>query len=137
MIDIENKVIDTISQAFDGVAKVSSVFVESPDEFPWVYIREITNTGYARSYDNRLCDHHAYVTFRIEYYSALDSGAKQEVKRLMQIGDVAMQSMKFRRTASNLVPNWDRTISRGCADYSAVVGEPHDIDGDTVFQMYR
>ena len=137
MIDIENKVIDTISQAFDGVAKVSSVFVESPDEFPWVYVRQITNAGYSRSYDNRLRDHHARVTFRIEYYSALDAGAKQEVKALMQIGDETMQSMKFRRTSSNLIPNWDRTIARGYADYSAVVGEPVEVGNDTVFQMYR
>ena len=137
MIDIENKVIDTISQAFSGVATVSSVYVESPATFPWVYARQMSNVGYTRSYDNELRDHHVRVTFRLEYFSAKESGAKQEVKAMMQIGDNCMQGMKFRRTASGLIPNWDRTITRGYADYSAVVGEPTEVGGDTVFQIYR
>lgn len=137
MIDIENEVIDNITNAFAGIADVSSVYEESPASFPYVYARETSNDGYPRSYDNDLKDHHARVTFRLEYYSAKESGAKQEVKALMQIGDECMQGMKFRRTSSGLIPNWDRTITRGYADYSAVVGEPREIDGDTVFQMYR
>ena len=137
MIDIENKVIDTISEAFSGVADVSSTFVESPASFPWVYIAQISNDGYSRSYDNDLKDHHARVVFRLEYYSAKPNGAKQEVKDLMQVGDTAMQGMKFRRTSSGFVPDWDRTITRGYADYTAVVGEPQEIGDNVVYQMYR
>ena len=135
MIDIENKVIDTVSRAFDGVAEVSSVY--SPSSFPFVYVREISNVGYSRSYDNDLREHHAKVTFRIECYSELDNGAKQEVKALMQIADQTMQEMKFRRTSYGLIPNWDRAIARGYADYTALVGEPKEVNGDTIFQMYR
>ena len=135
MIDIENKVIDTVSRAFDGVAEVSSVY--SPSSFPFVYVREISNIGYARSYDNDLREHHAKVTVRIECYSELENGAKQEVKALMQIADQTMQGMKFRRTSYGLIPNWDRAITRGYADYTALVGEPREVGGNTVFQMYR
>ena len=137
MIDIENKVIDTVSEAFSGVAKVSSTFTKSPDEFPWVYIRETDNSAYSWSYDNRLSEHHASVMYRIEYYSSLRGGAKQQVKQLMQIGDAAMQGMKFSRVSSGIIPNWDRAITRGYADYTAVVGEPRTVGNDTVFQMYR
>ena len=135
MIDIENKVIDTVSKAFDGVAEVSSVY--SPSNFPFVYVRQISNVGYSRSYDNALYEHHARVVFRVECYSELDKGAKQEVKALMQIADQTMQEMKFRRSSYGLIPNWDRAITRGYADYSALVGEPKEADGDTVYQMYR
>lgn len=135
MIDIENKVIDTVSRAFDGVAEVSSVY--SPSGFPFVYVREVSNISYQRSEDNALHDHHVRVTFRVECFSELENGAKQEVKALIQIADQTMMGMKFRRTAYGLIPNWDRSITRGYADYVAVVGEPQEIDGNTVFQMYR
>lgn len=135
MIDIENKVIDTISKAFDGVAEVSSVY--SPSGFPFVYVREMSNVGVSRSYNNDLHEHHAKVIYRVDCYSDLENGAKQEVKALMQIADQTMQSMKFRRMAYSLTPNWSRSITRGSADYTAVVGEPKEVDGNTVFQMYR
>lgn len=137
MIDIENKVIDTITEAFSGVADVSSVFVESRSKFPWVYIRQTANDGYSWSYDNDLREHHAYVSFRLEYYSNNPTGAKQEVKDLMQIGDEAMQGMKFRRDSSGLISNIDRAVTRGYADYHAVVGEPQQIGGNSVYQIYR
>ena len=137
MIDIENKVIDTISEAFDGVATVSGTFVESPEQLPWVYVREISNTEYARSITNDLRDHHASVTFRIEYFSAAKIGAKQEVKALAQIGDTAFQGMKFRRTSFSFIPNYDRSVVRAYADYRAVVGEPKQVGDDVIYQMYR
>lgn len=135
MIDIENKVIDTVSKAFEGVAEVSSVY--SPSSFPFVYVREISNVGYEPSYDNELREHHARVIFRIECYSNLEQGAKQEVKALMQIADICMQDIKFRRTSYSLIPNYDRSISRGYADYSAIVGEPKEEGSNTVYQIYR
>lgn len=137
MIDIENKVIDNLTLAFDGVAKVSGVFVESPAEFPWVYAREISNVEYQQSIDNDLHDHHATITIRIEYYSAARTGAKQEIKALAQIGDTAMQNMKFRRSSFSFIPNYDRNVMRAYADYRAVVGEGREIDGNMVYQMYR
>lgn len=137
MIDIENKVIDTLTDAFDGVATVSGTFVESPENFPWVYAREISNTAYTRSYDEALTEHHAYCTFRIEYYSAATVGAKQEVKAMAQIGDRTMQNMKFRRISFSFIPNYDRSVVRAYADYRALVGEPREIDGNVVYQMYR
>ena len=146
MIDIENKVIDNLSQAFDGVAKVSGVFVESPAEFPWVYAREISNSEYQRSIDNDLHDHHASVTFRVEYYSAARVGAKQEIKALAQIGDIAMQNMKFTRTFYQPLPNLDRTIFRITMRWEAIAGEPvittttgtgNETVTTTTYQMYR
>lgn len=137
MIDIENKVIDTLSRAFEGVATVSSTFVESPDTFPWVYAREISNNGYSRSYDNALREHDAVVMIRVEYYSSKPEGGKQEIKALAQIGDVTMQDMKFRRSSFNIVPNWDKTITRAVADYRAIVHEGREEGNNIVHQIFR
>lgn len=137
MIDIENYVITQLNNAYSGVATVSSVFTEEPESFPWVYARQISNAAVKRYSDDRLHAHAVNITIRIECYSALTSGAKQEVKNLLQIGDECMQNMKFTCTASNIIPNYDRSVTRGYADYTAMVWEPQEIDGDTVYQMYR
>ena len=137
MIDIENIIIDNLSEAFDGIATVSSVYTEDPESFPWVYARVVTNTTASRYNDDRLYEHAVNLTFRIEYYSALTAGAKQEVKDLMQIGDTCMSDMKFIRTSSGLIPNYDRSVTRGYADYTAMVWEPREVDGNTVYQIYR
>ena len=137
MIDIENKVIDTLAEAYTGTAKVTGAYPEFSETFPLVYARETSNSTYTHSLDNDLHDHHATVTFRLEYFSNKASGAKQEVKALAQIGDVTMQGMKFRRTSFSFIPNDDRSVVRAYADYRAVVGEPREIGNDVVYQMYR
>lgn len=137
MIDIENKIIDVLSEAFDGVAKVSSTYVESPDEFPWVYARVISNRGYSKSYDNALREHDAQITCRLEYYSAKETGAKQEVKALAQIGDITMQGIKFRRSTFSMIPNWDRSITRAVSDYVGIVHEGVEVGNNTVYQIFR
>ena len=137
MIDIENKIIDILSTAFSGVAKVSSTYVESSEQFPWVYARMTSNGGYARSYDNELHEHDASVVFRIEYYSAKTDGAKQEIKALAQIGDLTMQGIKFRRSSFNIIPNWDKSITRAVADYHAIVHEGVERNGDVVHHIFR
>lgn len=137
MIDIENIVVDAIEKAFDGVASVSSVYVEAPEEFPWVYVHQVSNSAIERLYDDTLVERAARITIRVEHFSNKASGAKEEVKAMMQISDQCMGDMKFTRTRAGLIPNYDRSVTRGYCDYSAVVGEPQEIDGNTVFQMYR
>lgn len=140
MIDIENLVVDTIQAAYAtaGVnATVSSTFVEAPEEFPWVYAREMSNVTYQKSLDTSLREHHATVTYRIEFYSNLAEGAKAQAKQLREIADIAMQDMKFTRTSSSFIPNYDRSVTRLYADYRAVVEQGHDKDGTITYQMYR
>lgn len=140
MIYIENKVIDTIQTALLSAsisATVTSEFDPSPAEFPHVYARETGNSTYRRTQDTSLLEHHATVRFRVEVFSNKTSGGKEEVKTILNVIDLAMQNMKFTRTSSNFIPNYDRTITRAYADYTAVVQEGVGKDGNTVFQMYR
>lgn len=140
MIDIENKVIDTIENAITSAginADVTSEYVDSPSEFPHVYAREIGNSTYTRTQDTSLLEHHASIRFRIEVFSNKVSGAKEEVKSILNVCDISMQNMKFTRTSSNFIPNYDRSIVRAYADYAAIVREGVDEDGTTVHYMYR
>ena len=140
MIDIENKVIDTIQTALTAAgisATVTSEYVESPSEFPHVYARETSNTTYRRSQDTSLREHHANVRYRVEVFSNKSVGAKEEVKSIQEVADLAMQDMKFTRVSMSFIPNYDRSIVRAYADYAAIVREGVDEDGNTVHYMYR
>ena len=137
MIDIENYVINQLSTAFTGTADVTGVFVEEPESFPCVYAHEVSNSTVSWVADESLNEHAAKVTIRLEYYSALVSGAKQQIKEMMEIGDTTMSSMKFTRTSSSIIPNYDRSVVRGYADYTAIVGEPKTVGDDLIYQMYR
>ena len=140
MIDIENKVIDTVTAAFVTAQKnitVSSEFVERPSKFPYCFIQQTSNVALQKTFDERPTENHVTVRFRIEIYSNRKGLARTEVKRLMQIADGAMQNMKFTRTSYNFLPNYDASVVRARADYYAIVGRPQTINNKTVYQMYR
>lgn len=140
MIDIENIVINTIYAALTDAgisAEVSSVYKDTPETFPHVYARQIDNATLRSTQDTSLLEHHASVRFRVDVFSNKSVGAKEEVKTIANVVDLAMQTMKFTRAAFNFIPNYDRTVVRAYADYTAIVGEGRDVNGVTVHQMYR
>ncbi|MBQ1792066.1 MAG: hypothetical protein II008_17960 [Oscillospiraceae bacterium] len=140
MIDIEpvvyTRVHDAIITAFPGCT-VSDVPPEKDASFPFVVIREESNRTYRKSQDNALIEHHATIVYEVSVYSNKQTGRKQECKRIMDVADLEMQGMKFTRVQRNELPTIDRTIMRLFARYEAVVEAPEEIDGNTVYQMYR
>lgn len=140
MIDIENKVIDTVAQAFETAGMdvlVSSDYIEKPASFPYLFIRQVSSAAYLSTLDERIGENHITVRFSLEVFSNKKGAQKTEAKAVMKIADEAMQNMKFTRTSYNYLPNYDRAIGRIRADYYAIVGRPQTIDGKTVYQMYR
>lgn len=140
MIDIENIVINTIKTAVQTAyptCTVYGVYVEAPSSFPCVSIVEDDNYTYLQTQDEALQEHQANVMYSINVFSNLSAGAKEQAKAIMAVIDTAMQNMKFTRTVRSQIPNVDRTIYRVVARYTAIVGEPQIIDGNTVYQMYR
>lgn len=135
MIDIENKIIDIISESMS--IKVTSEYNWTEAESPVCYIRMLDNSTLEETQDGSLREHHARVTFRLEFYSNKSQGAKSEVKELLNTADEVMQDLKFTRTGYGFIPNLDRTWTRLYADYEAIVGEGRMKDGVTVHQMYR
>ena len=141
MIDIENKVLSVVREAVLAQypnASVYGEYIDVPETFPCVTVTEDTNYTYVYTKDDQLMEHHAEVQYAVNVYSNLQTGAKLEARKIMNIADTAMQNMKFWRTMTRQVPNVDRSIYRLIARYRAVVGEPtEDGDGNLVFQMYQ
>lgn len=140
MIDIENKVIDTIDKAFSDWEKPPRVVSSLPQEenVPLVvYVRMIDNSTYQASLDQSLVEHHARISFRIECYSNAFNAPRENVKEMLQVVDYAMQSMKFTRTSYGFIPNYDPSYVRAYADYYAIVQQGKYENGTTTHRMYR
>ena len=139
MIDIENKVFDTVCNAILASypnAICSSEYIDVPSSFPCVTIMESDNYTYTRSQDENLHENHAVLTYEINVY-ANSSQKKAEAKSIANIVDEQMQNMKFTRLLKSPVPNIDRTIYRIVLRYTAVISNGKEVDNDTVYQMYR
>lgn len=141
MTDIENLVCDRVFRAVNAVvanAVCYSEYVEVPASFPCVTCYEADNRTYRLSNDNQLSDHQVHVMYEVNVYSDKSNGKKAEAKRIADIVDSTMLSMKFTRIMRSQIPNQDRTIYRVTMRYEAVVGEPIvDANGTTTLRMYR
>ena len=141
MIDIENKVLDTVFNAVQSAYSTASCYgeyVSVPAAFPCVTLYESDSRTYTPSNDEQLHEHQAIVTYECNVYSDLKTGKKAQAKAIADIVDRAMQSMKFARTMRSQIPNMDRTIYRVTLRYEAIVGEPiTESDGNITYQMYR
>ena len=141
MIDIENKVIDTVFAAVRATypnAQCYGEYVAVPSAFPCVCLYEASNTTYRRSLDTDLNEHQAIVLYECNVYSDKANGKKAEARAIANIVDTAMQGMKFTRTFMQPLPNLDRTIYRITLRWEAIAGEPITTDGtNTTIQMYR
>lgn len=140
MIDIEaavyTRVHDAIKAAYPD-CYVSNIPPEKDAQFPFVTIREDSNRTDWHTLDNDAKEHHAIVVYEISVYSNKQTGRKQECKAIMNVADLEMQDMLFSRIQKHELPTIDRTIMRLYARYEAVVEEPEDVDGTTIYQMYR
>ena len=141
ILDIENKIIDHVETFYSNQeesAFITSEYADIPEEFPAVMIQQTECSVYEQSQDESLAPHHFRVTFRIDSFSNKGSGlAKSEVKKLMELNDQAMQACKFTLTRSEIMTNFDRTITRGTQIFKAIVGAPKTVGYDQVYQMYR
>lgn len=141
MIDIENKILDTVFAAVHNTfpdAQRYGEYVAVPAAFPCVCLYESSNTTYKRSLDTDLNEHQANLMYECNVYSDKAAEKKTEAREIAKLVDETMQYMKFTRTFMQPVPNMDRTIYRITMRWEAVAGEPVVTEnGDTTYQMYR
>lgn len=141
MIDIENKVLDTVFTAVRtqyASANCYGEYVATPAAFPCVSLYEASNTTYKPSQDEEKHEHQANLMYLCNVYSDKANGKKAEARAIAKLVDSTMQSMKFTRTFFEPLPNMDRTIYRITMRYEAVAGEPIITDqNNTTYQMYR
>lgn len=142
MIDVENmifdKVFNDLSSALPGMTlDITNAYDEESAKFPTVVVRETGNISYRRSATDNSSENHARITYEIEVYSDKTATGRTECKTILNAADEVMQSMKFRRIHKNRPININRTVWRQYARYEVIVGKPQNINGNTVFQMYR
>ena len=141
MIDIENKVLDTVFAAVRNQytnANCYGEYVAVPAGFPCVCLYEQSNTTYRRSQDTDLQEHQSNLMYSCNVYSDKANGKKAEARAIAKLVDETMQRMKFTRTFFEPLPNIDRTVYRITMRYEAVAGEPIVTENNNItYQMYR
>lgn len=140
MIDIGNKVFDTIFNAVKAEypnADVTTGFDETSAIFPCVVVYEMNNAPLRRTMTDDCAENHTRIEYEVSVYTNTVGTAKSEGKAIFEIVDTAMQGLKFRRLRKNQPLNIDRTLFRQYGRWEVVVGKPVEIDGNTVYQMYR
>lgn len=140
MIDIGNKVFDTIFNAVKAEypnADVTTGFDETSAVFPCVVVYEMNNAPLRRTMTDDCAENHTRIEYEVSVYTNTAGTAKSEGKAILEIVDTALQGLKFRRLRKNQPLNIDRTLFRQYGRWEVVVGKPVEIDGNTVYQMYR
>lgn len=142
MIDVENKVFDTVYNAVileDPNATVISDTVEEFAKFPVVTLNEIDNSTFLKTLTRQNEEQHAKVTYEVNVYCDNQTGHKAKCKQLFDAVDNALLGMKFTRTLVTRLPNVDRTIYRMYGRYYAIVSKAEvseDGEGNTVNTHY-
>lgn len=139
MIDIENKVFDTVYTAV--IAQYSEAeflgeYEETPGKFPCITLIQEDSRTYELSQDDSLADHHESVMFECNIYTT-GASKKAIAKAIANLVDATMQNMKFTRTFMGQTPNQDRNVYRITMRYEAVVAESVTSGSNTIYQMYR
>lgn len=140
MIDVENLLFDTFYNRFQPLhedVNITAGYDELNATFPCVIFRQTNNQPYRNSITDDCAENHTRITVEVEVVSDKMATGRSECKELLNDADDIMQSLKFRRVHMNRPLNIDRTKWRQYARYEVIVGKPIEVDGNTVYQMYR
>ena len=124
MIDLENEIFDTLSDAL--TTKYSSIsvygeYVKSPASFPAVMIEEKGNSVFIPTQDSSSLENHVSLMYEVNVYSNKKFGKKTESKAIFATLDSEFQKLGFTRTMREPIPNLnDATIYRMVGRYTAV-----------------
>lgn len=139
MIDIENKIIDTVARAVNAQypnAEVAERFNDSPASFPFVSVEEIDNSNPRQYQDNTRVELYSQIFYEVNICTN-DPLKKSTAKAIAQIVDEAMNDMKLLRQSKVPTPNINRTVYRLTMRYRAIVGKGRQVGDNIVYQMYH
>jgi len=125
MIDVENQVyteLCTALRAYNSNIATSSVFQNTPSQFPFVSCEMIDNSKSLSLADMCGKENGADTSFEIHIYSK-SSNKKTEAKEISQVVDEYFNSIGFWR--NSYVPFQDNETFRIVLRYSAVVSKNH------------
>ena len=127
MIDCENeifsKVAESLRTAYPSVF-VSSEYMRTPSQFPFVSLIEMSNTAYDATQSSGSLENHASLMYEVNVYSNKQSGKKSECKAIATLIDNELATLGFSRTMLQPIPNMDdATIYRMTGRYTAVISK--------------
>lgn len=140
MIDIRNKVFDTIFNAVTAIypnADVTMGYDEKTAVFPAVVVEEVNNSPYRQSATDDCSENHARITYDVNVYTDNTGTAKSVGNDILNIVDLALQGLKFRRIHRNKPLNLNRTVFRQYGRWEVIVSKPVTDGDNTIYQMYR
>ena len=134
MIDKEYEVFTRIREALDDNVEMSSVYINKPRHFPYVYLQQTDD--YTVYEDGAVNEKYAALSYDINIFSNKQAGRYAECKEIAHVIDGVMRAMNFRRTA--MVPLrdstqttvygvdvHDQTVSRLVLRYEGVASEKY------------
>ena len=140
MIDVENKIIDTVIEQVQAVfpsCNITSMPDRSPSAFPCVNIVEKDNSVHGQSMTLNCPENHANLMYEVSVYSNIEEGNKGQAKEILSVVDDTMSALGFRRTFMNPIPDVDITIYRVVARYTGVASKGFEGNGTIIHKIYR
>lgn len=117
-IDIFNIVKKSVLQTCPDCEVVSKFYTTAPTSFPALSVIEIENIPVARTEDSSNEEHCSEVTYQVDVYSNLTTGARKECKDIISVVSEVMGGLNATRTTLQSLSNeQDATITRMTARY--------------------
>lgn len=132
MIDIENKIVDTLDGALSNVCVTTSYMIAEKD-LPAVQVFYDYTGDFSRTFDNQLTPHHAKISVQTDTYSLNRDNAKQINATVVD----TMHQMKFTCTDSKDLSGYYNGLFRITSRFTAIVGEGETDGTTTTYHMYR
>lgn len=127
MIDIENEIFSTVSEAVrKKYPKIymTGEYIKVPPSFPCISLVEADNQIYRNTRTTESNENHVQVLYEVNVYSNKKTGRKTECKTIIALIDDLMLKLGFTRTLLQPIPNEeDATIYRMVARYRAIVSK--------------
>jgi hypothetical protein len=112
VIDIENKVFDTVSKALEKAFKnisVSSINTDKPATFPYVSIVETSNSVDPAYIDSGRIENASNLLYTVNVYSNLAKGKKTQAKKIRSLVSDEFDKIGMVRTFCQPIENLSDT----------------------------
>lgn len=129
MINIFNQAYTLLVNAlatYDENIKTSSVYTNTPSDYPFVSFEEIDNSVYELTSDSCDIENHARIEFEINIYTK-NPQKKSKGDAIANVVDNLLKQYNFVRQSKNVLQDTNETIYRIVIRYSGVVSKDNVI----------
>ena len=127
MINIFNELFTDLKTALiehDSNIKTSSVYTNTPSQYPFVSMEEIDNSVYELTSDCCEIENHASIDFEINVYTE-SPNKKSKADKIVNVVDTLFKNKNFVRMSKNIFESNDETKYRVILRYSGIVSKEH------------